>query len=76
LNVKERKYQQNWMEQCNNSMVNESPNNERIIEYNLVMSCDEASNTRGRGTYTRFGRKYPKKRYHLEDTHSDERMKK
>jgi len=40
------------------------------------MGFDEASNTYGRGTYTNFGRKYPKKRYHLEHTHSDERMNK
>jgi len=40
------------------------------------VSCDEASNTHGRGTYLNFGRKCPKKRQHLEDTHSDGRIKK
>ena len=40
------------------------------------MICDEASKMYVSGTYINFGKKYPKKRHHLEDTHSEGKIKK
>jgi hypothetical protein len=48
------------MEQYNSFMVSEWPNGERIMERKLALSCDEASNRRGREMDKGFGRKYPK----------------
>jgi len=38
--------------------------------------CYEASKMYISGTYINFGKKYPKKRHHLEDTHSEGKIKK